>query len=125
MNLHNIVAPMIAKVNPWVTATMQSSNGYTTNPDGSRVPVYLASQTVKVQMQALQYNDLQQISGLNIQGERHAMYLNGRWDGVVRPDGKGGDLITLADGSRWLVALVLENWSYSAGWSKLCVTRQM
>lgn len=124
MNLHNIVAPCIAAVNPWITASIQSSIGYTTSPDGTQLPAYSQAVTVQVQMQALQYDDLKQLSGLNIQGERRAMYINGNWGGVIRPDGKGGDVITLPDGSIWLVVLVLENWAATSGWCKVAVTRQ-
>lgn len=125
MNLSNIVGGYVAAVNPWVTATLTMSNGYATSADGTRVPAYLTPITVSAQVQSLTYNDLVQISGLNIQGERRAIYLDGDWEGVVRADNKGGDLITLQDGSNWLVAQVLENWSFQDGWVKVCVTRQM
>ncbi len=125
MNLHNVVGNYIAAINPWTTATIQVSNGYTTTSDGTRVPAYFAPVTVQVQMQSLTYNDLTQINGLNIQGERRAMYINGDWEGVVRPDGKGGDLITTSNGKIWLVAQVLENWAEKDGWVKVCVTRQL
>jgi hypothetical protein len=125
MNLHNIVSPYISAINPFITASIQKSTGYTTTSSGKRVPTYAAAESVQVQMQALQYNDLVQLDGLNIQGERHAMYINGNWSGVVRPDGTGGDLITLPNGTVWLVVLVLENWSDLDGWVKVACTRQM
>lgn len=125
MNLHNMVAGAVSTVNPFITASIQRSTGYTTSSAGKRTPTYAAAVSVQVQMQALQYNDLVQLDGLNIQGERHAMYLNGNWSGVVRPDGTGGDLITLPNGTIWLVVLVLENWSDLDGWTKVAVTRQM
>jgi len=125
MNLHNIVGPCVAAINPWVIATIQASTGYATSDDGSRVPSYAAPVSVQIQAQALQYNDIAQIDSLNIQGERRAMYINGNWEGVARPDSKGGDLIALPDGSIWLVALVLENWASSDGWVKVAVTRQL
>lgn len=125
MNLHSIVAPYVAAVNPWVTATLRRSTGYTTNADGSRTPTYASARAVWVQMQALQYNDIAQVDGLNLEGERRAFYLNGNWDGVERADNRGGDLITLADGSVWLVALVLENWAFADGWVKVAATRQV
>jgi hypothetical protein len=126
LNLHAIVGPIVAAVNPWVSATIQVSTGSTTDAAGKRGPSYAAPVPVQVQMQSLTYQDLVQISGMNIQGERRAMYVNGNWAGVVRPDGKGGDLITLEkDGSVWLVAQVLENWYGTDGWVKVCVTRQV
>ena len=124
MNLHGIASGYVAAVNPWLTASIQASTGYTTNSDGSRVPSYAAAVAVQVQMQSLTYRDLQQLDGLNLQGERRALYVNGDWQGSVRPDNKGGDIITMQDGTVWLVAQVLENWYSNDGWVKLCVTRQ-
>lgn len=124
MNLHNIVAGAVSAINPAMNATIQRSTGYTTAADGTRAPTYASPERVKAQVQALQYNDLTQLAGLNIQGEKRAMYLNGNWEGVARPDGRGGDLITLPDGSVWLVVQVLENWASQDGWVKVAVTRQ-
>lgn len=125
MNLHNLVRGAIRAVNPEIIVTIQRSTGSTTNPDGTRVPTYDTIRGVRAQMQSLQYNDIAQLDGLNIQGERRALYLNGDWEGLVRADGKGGDLITFPDGSIWLVALVLENWAFKDGWVKVAVTRQV
>ena len=125
MNLHNIVSGYIAAINPFITGSYQESNGYTTTSSGKRIPQYNPAVPIEVQMQALQYNDLIQLDGLNIQGERHAMYINGNWQGAVRPDQSGGDLITLPNGTKWLVVLVLENWSDTSGWTKVAVTRQL
>jgi len=75
-------------------------------------------------MQAMTYKDLIQTDGLNINGERHAMYISSDWRGVDRPSSRGGDVITLSDGSVWLVVQVLENWFGTDGWVKVCVTKQ-
>ena len=80
---------------------------------GCRRPgTYMVSQTQTVpllpmtaavnllaQVQALSGRDLRQIEGLNLQGTLRAVYLNGVIDGIVRVALKGGDLITLPDGS--------------------------
>lgn len=124
MNLHGIVGPIVAAVNPWVTASIQPSQGYTTNPDGSRGPAYGEPISVQVQMQPLQYRDLIQIDGLNITGKRRAMYANGEWEAVVRSQQEGGDLVTLPDGSVWLLVFQFEDWNSTAGWTKFCVTLQ-
>jgi hypothetical protein len=73
------------------------------------------------QVQALTYQDIRQIESLNLQGTRRAVYFDGPIYGLVRADKKGGDLVTMPDGTVWLVALVLEIWP---GWSKAAVTRQ-
>jgi hypothetical protein len=122
VNLHQIVRGHIAAVNPMTLASLQSSTGYVTNPDGSRTPSYANPVNCYIQMQSLTYNDLMALDGLNQQGERRAIYLNGSWDGVVRSEGKGGDLITFG-GQIWLVVQVLESWD-KPGWTKLAVTLQ-
>jgi hypothetical protein len=124
MNLHAIVGPCVAVVNPWISASIQPSQGYATGDDGKRTPAYGAAIPVSVQMQPLQYNDLIQVSGLNIQGIRKAMYANGEWDAVVRSTQEGGDLVTLPDGSVWLLVFQFEDWNMTAGWTKFCVTLQ-
>jgi hypothetical protein len=121
MNLNAIVSGAISAVNPMELATIQISTGYTTNPDGTRVPTYQPARQVLCQIQSLAYNDLFQLDGLNIQGVKRKIYINGHWDGVIRADGKGGDVLTMPNGDVYLVVLVLEHW---AQWSSLAVTLQ-
>lgn len=80
------------------------------------------SLTVLAQVQPLTYRDIQQVDGLNLQGTRRAIYLNGFIDGLIRSSNKGGDLVTLPDGTVWLVAIVLEHWD--SGWCKVAATLQ-
>ena len=121
MNLNAIVTPLVAAVNPTQTLTVQVSTGYSTNADGSRVPSYAAPVSVQGQVQALSWGDLRQLDGLNIQGVKHAIYLNGDIEGLVRETNQGGDLITDASGNVYLVTTVLENWGV---WTKVAATRQ-
>lgn len=124
MNLHGLVAGAIGTVNPFVPATMQISTGYTTAPDGSRTPTF-STVTGKAQVQALSFKDLTQVSGLNLNGTRRAIYFYGAFAGVVRPNQKGGDIVTLTGSNntgKWLVAQVLEQWP---DWCKVVVTQQM
>ncbi len=121
MNLHGIAGPIIAAVNPMIQGTLTASTGYTTSADGSQVPSYAAPVTAPMQVQALTYKDLQQIDGLNIQGEARAIYLYGDWNGVLRPDSKGGDLISF-NGQQWLVKQTLETWP---DWCKVVAVRQL
>lgn len=124
MNLHGIAAGAIGAVNPMVPGTIQVSTGYTTSGDGSRVPTYTTVEDIPMQVQALTFRDMQQTDSLNLQGTRRAIYIDGRVDGLVRPDNKGGDIITLTDGPNagtWLVVIVLETWP---DWTKVAVTLQ-
>jgi hypothetical protein len=124
MNLHAVAGPIVSAVNPTVTASYQQSNGYSTSPSGKQVPAYFAAVSIQVQLQALTYKDLVQIDGLNLNGQAHGMYVSGDIQGIVRQQNKGGDLITLPDGSVWLVVHVLENWFSTSGWAKCAVVRQ-
>lgn len=120
MNLHGIVSPAVSAINPPITATLRMSAGYTTAGDGTRTPAYAPDQTAQVQVQALGNAELRQLDSLNIQGVMRAVYLNGNWQGVDRPDGKGGDLI-LFGGQTWLVMQVMETWP---DWCKVAVCLQ-
>jgi hypothetical protein len=124
VNLHAVVAPYVGAVNPLILVTWEQSNGYTQAADLSRTPTYHTVNGVQAQRQALTYKDLMQLSGLNINGEACALYINGDAVGVLRPDAKGGDLFRMPDGSEWLVVHVLENWNATAGWTKVACTRQ-
>jgi hypothetical protein len=125
MDLHSIVAPVVAAINPLVSGQWLQSTGFDTNASGKRAPGYAAPVPVNIQVQALSWKDLQQINGLNIQGVRLAMYIDANVTGVNRVNGTGGDLITLPDGTIWLVAIVLENWNETAGWTKAGMTQQL
>jgi hypothetical protein len=121
VNLNAIVGPIVTAVNPRVPCTISLSTGYTTLPDSSRVPTYALFLSVLCQIQALTYGDLRQVDGMNLNGTRRAIYINGEWNGVVRPLVKGGDLVTFPNGEVWLVALALESWR---GWTKTACTLQ-
>jgi hypothetical protein len=128
MDLHSIVAPIVAAINPLLSATWQQATGIQQNSSGKRVPTYAPPVPVNAQVQALTWRDLQQIEKLNIQGIRLAMYIDANIQGVNRAAGTGGDLITLQDGTQWLIGIVLENWgqiSGMPGWTKVGVTQQV
>jgi hypothetical protein len=124
MNLHGIVAPIVAAINPWVTASVQKSQGYTTEADGDRIPTYSDPVDVQAQKQPLGYRDLIQVDGLNLNGEKCALYITGDYQAVVRSSQEGGDLFTLPDGSVWLVVMQLENWHMTSGWVKVAAVKQ-
>ena len=121
MNLHAIVSGAVGTINPPVLCTLAVSTGYTTSPDGTRVPTYATTPNVPAQIQALTFTDLMKLGGLNIEGTRRAIYLSGNIEGVDRAALKGGDLFTFPDGTVWLVVQVLEHWP---DWTKCAVTLQ-
>ncbi len=120
MDLNALVSGAIGTVNPPLTVQIKISTGYVTGADGSRTPTY-TTQSVSAQIQALTYNDIQQANGLNIQGVRRKMYVEGDVEGLVRADNKGGDLVTMPDGTVWKVALVTEHWP---DWTSCIITLQ-
>lgn len=80
--------------------------------------------TLLAQVQPLSTRDLRQIDGLNLQGDLKSLYINGPINGIVRPAVKGGDLVTLSDGSVWLVTMIPEGWNFSSGWTKAIIVLQ-
>jgi hypothetical protein len=124
VNLHQRVSGIIARVNPMQTITVRRSTGYTQNPDFTRVPTF-STTTMLGQVQALTSAELAQVDGLNLQGEKLALYVNGNLAGVSRPGNTGGDLVTLSDASVWLVVLVDEDWARMVGWTRAVIVRQV
>jgi hypothetical protein len=124
MNLHSIVSAAVGAVNPRVPVAVQVSTGNKTNPNGTVVPTYAPPVTVLAQLQPVSFRDIQQIEHLNLQGTRKVIYINGRIEGLVRELNDGGDLVTTPDGTVWLVAMILEGFSPTAGWTKAAITRQ-
>jgi hypothetical protein len=124
MNLRGIANAVTRSINPNVSVSLKSSNGYSTSAAGARTPLYLAPVTLQVQVQALTYGDIQKLDGLNIEGVRRAVYMTGQSFAIVRDRSLGGDIMTftsLPEGNVWLVAHVLERWP---DWCKLAITLQ-
>lgn len=125
MNLHAIAGPIVGAVNPQIPVTVQISTGpASTAPDGTQTPGYAAPVTLLGQVQPLTARDLQQLDGINLGGVRWKIYLSGQIDAIVRPERKGGDLVTIATGRHegvWLTVLVLEQWP---DWCVAAITQQ-
>lgn len=125
MDLNSLASPLISTVNPKTPAIVKISAGYETLPSGQRQPKYALPQLqAMAQVQPLTFRDIQQIEGLNLQGIRVGIYLYGKLDGLVRSQGKGGDLVVIPTGvhaGTYLVALVLEQWP---DWVKVAATLQ-
>lgn len=126
MNLHGIVGPIIGAINPPIPAIIKFSSGAVTNPNGTQTPGYFnPPSTITAQVQPMTYRDLMQVEGLNLQGTRVSIYVNGEVDAIVRVTKRGGDLITIKSGPHagvYLTALVLEQWD---SWVKVAATLQL
>lgn len=127
MDLRGLANGVTSAVNPNVTVSVQRSTGYAIGAGARQVPTYAAAVVGPANIQALDANDIKQLDGLNIQGTIRAIYLRGTLAGVIRPDGTGGDLVTIAAPAPvqlrgvWLVAKVLESWP---DWTKAAVVLQ-
>lgn len=103
------------------SALLQVSTGSTIAADGTPMPTYAAPVTVIAQIQDLSNRDLRQLEGLNLQGSMQKIYLNGEVEAIVRVSGKGGDLLTLANGDVYLTTRVIEQWP---DWCSIVATLQ-
>lgn len=121
MNLHGIVSGAISIVNPMQRICIEVSTGYTTQTDGTRLPTYDDPVYTWGQIQPLTGGDLRHVDSLNLQGQFSGIYIQGRIEGLVRPESKGGDKITFPDRRVFLVTQVLEDWP---DWTKVVATRQ-
>jgi len=121
MDLHNIVSGAIGTINPFISAEVYQSSGYTTAGDGSRTPTYAAAVDLQIQKQELSFKELKQIEGLNLQGIFCTVYLEGQIFGVDRGTAKGGDKFVF-NSQTWLVVAVPEQWP---DWCKVILCLQV
>lgn len=115
MNLRAVANAAIQTVNPDVDVGYSASTGYTTNAAGTQLPTYALAVPVRAQVQAAKGSDLEHVANLNLQNLYRNVRMFGNTQGVVRPDAKGGDLLTFAQVpagtiQTWLVVAVLETW---------------
>jgi hypothetical protein len=80
--------------------------------------------TILAQVQPLAASELRHVDALNLQGTHRACYVSAPIRGQQRPTLKGGDLVTLPDGSTWLVTQPLEAYFETSGWTKFMITLQ-
>ena len=123
MNLHSVVAPIIAAVNPNQTVNIKTSNGFTQSADFTRTPNYTTA-SAPAQIQALTGRELRLLDALMIQGTMRAVYFYGDVTGLIRASQSNGSLVQFPDGSVWMVVHELEPWSVTAGWCKCAVSEQ-
>lgn len=125
MNLRQLANQNTQRINPNISATWQSSQGYTTDAAGKRTP-NTTSQTIMINPQAVSGDTLKHIDGLNIQGVMRSVYIYGNLQGIVRADVKGGDFLIFpqvpgGNPQTWKVATVVETWP---DWSHCVVVLQ-
>lgn len=121
MNLQGITAGAVGAVNPNIRILHWRSQGSVIEASGERTPIYARPKGVWAQWQEVTQDDLRRADALNLQGVKAKLFFTGEAAGAVRPDDKGGDLFTKADGTVWLVQSVLQGFD---GWVSLLVVRQ-
>lgn len=128
MNFHNLVRPIITTVNPDITGTWRESLGVTVDSGGRPTPTYTDHTDVRMQVQAQTGEVLKFPGGTFItqQGVRRDVYVYGNYQGVARPDSKGGDLLIFPEvpggaDKVWLVTTCYETWP---DWCKVGVVLQ-
>ena len=127
MNLLEMTRAAVGLVNTDTAATLKRSTGYTTASDGARTPIYQEYTGVSIQVQgSMSAPELRQTEGLNLEGVMNVVYLPGNWQGVVRGDKQGGDIIQFAltdggDVKDWLIVHILESWP---DWTKVICALQ-
>lgn len=125
MNLRGIANAAIQPINPNISIVVSIPNGYTIDPDTLfQVPAFI-TETAQGNVQALDGDDLKQISYLNMQGQIRAVYLYGAIAGLVKPDAQPSAVLTFAHGGLsgdWGVFKVLETWQ---NWCKVAVVYQV
>lgn len=119
MNLHGIVRGAITRINPDVPGTFMVNTGSSTLPGGKKTQSY-TNVDVMVQLQELSSTDLKQVDAVNIQGILRSAYVTGNFNGINRPEQKGGDFLMVGD-QKWLVVKVAELWP---DWCRLIINLQ-
>lgn len=129
MDLRGIANQVSNCINGNIIISWQASIGWTPGAGQRQIPSYAPGVSGPAQVQALDSSDLKQLEGLNIQGAIRALYMYGNLAGVIRPDTRGGDIITItaqpgappALVGTWLTVKALESWP---SWTKIVICKQ-
>lgn len=117
MNLFSIANAAIQVIDKNIPATWRKSTGWADNPNHTRTPQYEDTE-IEVSVQPLSSDDLQHVDGLNIQGEKRAIWMYGDVQAVGRSEERGGDLLVFEQHGKsqtWKVVQVVEScpeWSH-------------
>jgi hypothetical protein len=121
LNLHRIVKSAVSRINPFISAVVRVSDGFTIGAGRKQTPKYLPDQTISIQLQPLSPGDLRHVDGMNLQGLLKSIHVDGNYYGVNREKAIGGDLIIIGS-ETWLVIEPMELWP---DWCRLLVQLQV
>lgn len=127
LNLHGTVRGAINSVNQDIPIVYLQSTGATTAVGGKQTPTY-ATTNIYGQVQPVSGADLRRYDFLQGQGVFKSVHCYGNIQGIVRSQGKGGDLLQFpqvpnAPIETWLIKAVPETWN--PGWCRVIVVLQL
>ena len=130
INLHNVVRPAISLLYPEVSATLYQSIGQAVAADGDIKSAYAPGLPIMVQMQSESPTILFHADRVGQEEISRKLYLFSGSDlmqkvaGIIRPLGRGGDMLLFDDGTWWLINATIEDFTRS-GWVCVRVTLQV
>jgi len=128
LNLHGIVRGAVSMVNPDEDIMLYTAAGQE-NVAGKISSKYFSPIAAKAQIQSGNNEDLKHANNIGYNGVINRFYLyasspESRPAGIVRPQGRGGDLIQcVRDGSWWLIIAVPDDFS-NVGWASVLAALQ-
>lgn len=129
MNLHDLVRGAIPPLHPDESVLLVQSTG-SLNVRGVVTPQYADAVQVRAQVQSMGNDDLKAMNDTARTEVQRRAYLYSATpaglvpQGIVRPLARGGDLLRRADGTWWLVAAMMEDFSAS-GWVCVRIVQQI
>lgn len=128
LNLHAEVRGAITSVQSDIPIIYKRSTGATTAAGGKQTPSYATDVTIQGQVQPVSGSDLRKFNFLQGQGIFKSVHCFGDIEGIVRSQGKGGDLLVFpqvpgAASETWLIKAVAETWN--TGWCRVIVVLQL
>lgn len=129
MNLHDLVRGAIPPLHPDEDVLLVQSEGME-NIRGVVTAKFAAAVLVRAQIQSIGNDDLRAMNDtMRTEIQRKAWLYSTTTAGLVpqginRPLARGGDMVRRADGSWWLVAALMEDFSAS-GWVSVRLVNQI
>lgn len=129
LNLHDLVRGAIPALHPEETVLLVQSTG-SENIRGVVTPQYADAVQVRAQVQSVGNDDLRAMNDTARTEIQRKAWLYSQTpaglvpQGINRPMARGGDLLRRADGTWWLVAALMEDFSAS-GWVSVRIVEQI
>lgn len=131
MNLHALVNPVIAVINPNTIGDLYVSTGPSASNSANGYkpqPTFKLFAGVSMQVQAVSGigtdgPNIQHIDSLNLQGTLRSVWINQNVEAIDRNAGKGGDVVFMLN-QWWIVPQLVESWDQDGPWTHFIVQLQ-